>query len=74
MAHAEIDKIDAGDFTDTAVLASRFAIDSAGAVASEFLFGMRVALAVLSALAIAGVIGARDWRRRRLESGDRVEH
>ncbi len=65
LARAEIDQPDPGDFGATATLVSDYAIDSIKAVATDFLNGIRIALAVLAALGIAGIVGARDWQRRR---------
>ena len=62
LARAEFDLTDAGPFSETAVHASNYAIDSVFAVISDFMSGPRLTFSVLAALGIAGVIGAQSWR------------
>lgn len=67
LARSELDLTDAGAFTETATVASNYAIDTGFAFAGEFMNGPQIAFAVLSALGIAGIVGALDWRRRQAE-------
>jgi hypothetical protein len=64
LARSELDLTDAGAFTETATLASNYAIDTAFAFAGDFMNGPQLAFGVLAALGVAGAIGALDWRRR----------
>ena len=66
-ARAELDLTDAGPFSETAIVASHYAIDTGFAVAGDFMNGPQLAFAVLTALGIAGIVGAYDWRRRQEE-------
>ncbi len=67
LAKSEVDVSDAGAFSDTAILASNYSIESAFVVAGDFMNGPQLAFGVLSALGIAGIFGAHDWRQRQRE-------
>ena len=64
LALSELDVSDAGSFYETATLASNYGIDTGFAIAGDFMNGPQIAFAVLTALGIAGIVGALDWRRR----------
>ena len=67
LAKSEVDLSEAGAFTDTAILASNYSIETAFAIAGDFMNGPQLAFGVLSALGVAGIFGAHDWRQRRRE-------
>ncbi len=66
-ARAELDLSNAGPFSATAMLATDYSIDTALAVAGDFMNGPQLAFAVLAVLGGAGVVGAHAWRRRIVE-------
>lgn len=64
LAKSEVDVSDAGSFSNTAILASDYSIETAFAIAGDFMNGPQLAFGVLSALAVAGIFGAHDWKQR----------
>ena len=67
LAKSEVDVSGAGAFTETAILASDYSIGTAFTIAGDFMNGPQLAFGVLSALGVAGIFGAHDWKNRRRE-------